>query len=127
QQAMGPADFDRFYGKALGLLSSTETARAFRLDEEAPALRDRYGLTKFGQSCLLARRVIETGSRFVQVTWPAGSDTEPAEGADGSWHTHHNNFPMLKNWPCPVFDKAMSALLDDPSNRGVLETTLVLA
>jgi hypothetical protein len=127
QQTIGPADFDRFYGKALGLLSSAEAARAFRLDEEAPVLRDRYGQTRFGQSLLLARRVIEAGTRFVQVTWPAGSDTEPAEGPDGSWDTHRNNFPMLKKWRCPVFDRAMSALLEDLNVRGLLDSTLVLA
>jgi hypothetical protein len=127
KQAMRPADFDRFYDKALGLLSSAQTARAFRLESEPPPLRDRYGATKFGQSCLLARRLIEAGTRFVQVTWPAGSDTEPAEGPDGSWDTHRNNFPMLKNWRCPVFDKAMAALLDDLGQRGLLATTFVLA
>jgi hypothetical protein len=127
QKTIGPADFDRFYGKALGLVSSPDTERAFQLDNEAPSLRDRYGHTRFGQSLLLARRVIEAGTRFVQVTWPAGSDTEPAEGPDGSWDTHRNNFPMLKNWRCPVFDKAMSALLEDLAARGLLETTLVLA
>src|SRR5262249_6981810 len=112
---------------ALGLLSSAQTARAFRLESEPAPLRDRYGATKFGQSCLLARRLIEAGTRFVQVTWPAGSDTEPSEGPDGSWDTHRNNFPMLKNWRCPVFDKAMAALLDDLGQRGLLATTLVLA
>jgi len=127
RQAIGPADFDRFYGKAVGLVASADTARAFRLDEEAPALRDQYGRTKFGQSCLLARRVVEAGTRFVQVSWPAGSDTEPAAGPDGSWDTHRNNFPMLKDWRCPVFDKAMSALLEDLTARGLLDTTLVVA
>jgi hypothetical protein len=90
-------------------------------------LRERYGPTRFGQSCLLARRLIEAGTRFVQVNWPAGSDTEPAPGLDGSWDTHRNNFPMLRDWRCPVFDRALSALLEDLAARGLLATTLVLA
>ncbi len=123
----GRGDFDGYYGQAFSLLSAPRTLRAFRLEQEAPALRERYGLTRFGQSCLLARRLIEAGSRFVQVNWPAGSDTEPAAGPDGSWDTHRNNFPMLKNWRCPVFDRAAAALLEDLEVRGLLATTLVVA
>jgi hypothetical protein len=125
--ALGRGDFDGYYGRAFSLLSSPATLRAFRLEAEAPALRERYGLTRFGQSCLLARRLIEAGSRFVQVTWPAGSDTEPTPGPDGSWDTHRNNFPMLRDWRCPVFDRAAAALIEDLAVRGLLERTLVLA
>jgi hypothetical protein len=127
RQSIGPADFDHHYGKALSLLESARVHRAFRLDQEPATARERYGHTKFGQSCLLARRLIEAGTRFVQVTWPAGSDTEPEEGPDGSWDTHRNNFPMLRKWRCPVFDRAAAALLEDLAIRGLLETTLVLA
>src|SRR5205085_10482381 len=123
----GPAAFDGYYGQALSLLSTPRTLRAFKLQSEPPALRDRYGRTRFGQSCLLARRLIEAGSRFVQVNWPARSDDEPAAGPDGSWDTHRNNFPMLRTWRCPVFDRTLSALLDDLSQRGLLESTLVVA
>ena len=124
---IGPADFDAYYRQAFSLIESTRAGRAFRIDREPTPVRERYGFTKFGQSCLLARRLIEAGSRFVQVNWPAGSDTEPAPGPDGSWDTHRNNFPMLRNWRCPVFDRAASALLEDLHVRGILETTLVLA
>lgn len=123
----GLADFDRHYQQAYSLIESTRAGRAFRMDLEPSRLRERYGLTKFGQSCLLARRLIEAGSRFVQVNWPAGSDTEPEAGPDGSWDTHRNNFPMLRNWRCPVFDRGVAALLDDLHTRGLLETTLVVA
>ena len=123
----GRADFDGYYGQAFSLLSAPRTLRAFRLEQEPPALRERYGSTRFGQSCLLARRLIEAGSRFVQVNWPAGADTEPAAGPDGSWDTHRNNFPMLRGWRCPVFDRACSALLEDLAGRGLLQTTLVVA
>jgi hypothetical protein len=124
---LGPKDFDAYYGKALSLLESARAVRAFRLDGEPAPLRERYGATRFGQSCLLARRLIEAGTRFVQVSWPAGSDTEPAPGPDGSWDTHRNNFPMLRDWRCPVFDQATAALLEDLAGRGLLNRTLVLA
>lgn len=127
QGGVGQADFDGYYQQAFSLLESARAARAFRLDLEAATTRERYGFTKFGQSCLLARRLIERGSRFVQVNWPAGSDTEPTPGPDGSWDTHRNNFPMLRDWRCPVFDLAVAALLEDLAVRGLLETTLVVA
>jgi hypothetical protein len=124
---LGPGAFDGYYDKALSLIEASRANRAFRLDDEEPRLRDRYGRTRFGQSCLLARRLIEAGTRLVQVNWPAGSDTEPAPGPDGSWDTHRNNFPMLKTWRCPVFDRAASALIEDLVQRGMLERTLVVA
>jgi hypothetical protein len=124
---IGRADFDRYYGKALSLVESMKAERAFRIDQEPAALREKFGMTRFGQACLLARRLIEAGTRFVQVTWPARSDDEPAEGPDGSWDTHRNNFPMLKKWRCPVFDRAAAGLIADLHERGLLARTLVLA
>jgi hypothetical protein len=124
-RGVGPRDFDGHFDKAFSLVSSGQAVRAFRLEEEPAPVRERYGLTKFGQSCLLARRLIEAGTRFVQVTWPARSDDEPAPGPDGSWDTHRNNFPMLREHRCPVFDRAAAALLDDLAQRGLLESTLV--
>ncbi|MEX0710772.1 MAG: DUF1501 domain-containing protein [Pirellulales bacterium] len=119
--------FDTFFNKAVSIIESSQAVRAFELGQEPPALRERYGPTRYGQSCLLARRLIEAGTRFVQVNWPSGSDTEPAPGPDGSWDTHRNNFPMLRDHRCPVFDRATSALLEDLAQRGLLETTLVVA
>ncbi|HUE71801.1 MAG TPA: DUF1501 domain-containing protein [Pirellulaceae bacterium] len=116
-----------FFDQALSLLQSGRAIRAFQLDQERSELRERYGMTKFGQSCLLARRLVEAGVRFVQITWPAGSDAEPAPGPDGSWDTHRNNFPTLRNDRCPVFDKSLSALIEDMAARGILEKTLVIA
>src|SRR5207253_2397372 len=102
-----------FFGQALSLIQSGRSIRAFKVDEEAPAMRERYGMTTFGQSCLLARRLVEAGVRFTQVTWPARSDDEPVPGPDGSWDTHRNNFPMLRDHRCPVFDRSLSALIED--------------
>ena len=125
--ASGTGQFDSYYDKAVSLIESPSAVGAFRLGDEAPPLRERYGMTRFGQSCLLARRLVEAGTRFVQVNWPSGSDTEPVAGVDGSWDTHRNNFPMLRDWRCPVFDQTVSALIEDLSGRGLLEETLVLA
>lgn len=118
---------DAFYEKALTLIQSKGAVGAFRLEQEATPLRARYGLTRFGQSCLLARRLIEAGTRFVQVNWPARSDDEPVPGPDGSWDTHRNNFPTLRNDRCPIFDHSLSGLIEDLEQRGLLEKTLVVA
>ena len=125
--ALGSQGLDPFFNQALGLLQSGRALKAFRLEEEANSLRERFGLTRFGQSLLLARRLVEAGVRFVQVTWPAGSDSEPVPGPDGSWDTHRNNFPTLKNDRCPVFDHSLSALIEDLAARSLLERTLVVA
>lgn len=122
-----PTAFDANFEKALSLIQSNGAVRAFRLEDESDSVRDRYGRTRFGQSCLLARRLVEAGTRFVQVTWPARSDDEPMAGPDGSWDTHRNNFPMLREHRCPVFDLSLSALIGDLADRGLLETTLVVA
>ncbi|MGE0758719.1 MAG: DUF1501 domain-containing protein [Pirellulaceae bacterium] len=121
------ATFDTFYEQALSLIQTRQAVDAFRLERESPQLRERYGTTRFGQSLLLARRLIEAETRFVQVNWPARSDDEPMAGPDGSWDTHRNNFPMLRQHRCPVFDQAMAAFLADMSDRGLLDRTLVLA
>jgi len=121
-QGLGP-----FFEQALSLIQSDSAIRAFRLDEERPELRERYGLTRFGQSCLLARRLVEAGVRYVQVTWPAASDAEPVPGPDGSWDTHRNNFPTLKNDRCPHFDHTLSGLIEDLAARGLMERTMVVA
>ena len=107
--------------------SRHRAARAFRLDQEPALIREEYGATRFGQSCLLARRLVESGVRFVQVNWPARSDDEPAPGPDGSWDTHRNNFPMLREHRCPVFDRSAAALIADLAVRGLLDETMVVA
>lgn len=127
RRALGPADFESYYSKAMALVESSQAEQAFRLQDEPEPLRQRYGMTRFGQACLLARRLIEAGTRFVQVSWPAASDAEPATNADGSWDTHRNNFPMLRDWRCPVFDRTVSALLIDLADRGLLDETIVWA
>jgi hypothetical protein len=103
---------DKDYQAALDLVTAPEAKRAFEIGLEDPRLRDRYGRTRFGQNCLLARRLIEGGVRFVTVSSPG-------------WDTHADNFKGLKN-RMPEVDQAVPELLSDLEDRGLLETTLVL-
>jgi len=103
---------DENYKTALQMITAPETKRAFAIDEEDAALREAYGKNKFGQSCLLARRLVESGVRFVTVT-------------DGGWDTHANNFKSLKDSRIPPVDKALPQLLIDLEQRGLLANTLV--
>jgi hypothetical protein len=88
-------------------------------------VRDRYGRTKFGQSVLLARRLVESGVRLVQVNWPR----EPGDQMTGNpvWDTHKHNASRVKNVLCPQFDQTFSALVSDLEERGLLHETLVVA
>ena len=103
---------DEHYKTALKMITAPETKKAFSIEEEDVKLREAYGRNKFGQSCLLARRLIESGVRFVTVT-------------DGGWDTHANNFKSLKESRMPPVDKALPQLLIDLEQRGLLENTLV--
>jgi len=104
---------DEYYRAAFNMVTSPDTKRAFDLDSEDGGLRDRYGRTKFGQSLLLARRLIEGGVRFVTVT-------------DGGWDTHQKNFESLQNRLIPPVDQALPELLIDLEQRGLLDSTLVV-
>lgn len=103
---------DEHYKTAHRMITSPETKQAFALEQEDDQLRDAYGKHRFGQSCLLARRLIESGVRFVTVT-------------DGGWDTHQNNFKSLRDSRLPPVDQALPQLLIDLEERGMLETTLV--
>jgi hypothetical protein len=104
---------DTFFNNAYNLVTSTDSQKAFEIGQEANPLRDLYGRNPFGQACLLARRLVSSGVRFVTIT-------------QGGWDTHENNFPSLKNGLLPTVDQGMSALLTDLSQRGMLDSTLVL-
>lgn len=104
---------DVFYERAHALITSPVAKRAFDLEAESDRLRDQYGRNSLGQSCLLARRLIEAGVHFVTVT-------------DGGWDTHQNNFRSLKERLLPRLDRAYATLLHDLSSRGLLENTLVV-
>lgn len=104
---------DIFYERAHSLVTSPVAKRAFDLTQEPAPLRDKYGRNSLGQSCLLARRLIEAGVHFVTIT-------------EGGWDTHQNNFRSLKDRQLPRLDKAYAALLEDLHQRGLLASTLVV-
>jgi len=106
-----------FQSKAFDLLASAATQKAFQLDREPPTVRDRYGRNIYGQSVLLARRLIEAGTRVACISW--------APDANATWDTHSNNFVNLNTRLLPQFDAAASSLLADLEERGLLERTLV--
>ncbi len=112
-----------FGDKAFDLLNSPAARAAFDMNKETPKLRDRYGRHQFGQSCLLARRLVEAGVGLVQVNWFRGPD-EPAEAP--CWDSHAKEANRLKNALCPPADGGVSALLEDLSDRGMLADTLVM-
>lgn len=121
----GIAALDRMQQKAFEAVQSATTRAAFEMQRETEAMKDRYGRHKVGQSVLLARRLIESGVRLVQVNWPR----EPGDTAAGNplWDTHQKNAERLRTVLCPQFDQTFSALIEDLDARGLLGETLVVA
>jgi hypothetical protein len=118
------AGIDAYYQKALDMIRTPLTQRAFDLALEPTKVRERYGRNAFGQSVLLARRLVEHGVPLITVRFYLdGSDIQDNEPA---WDTHSNNFERLKNRLMPPLDLALSALLDDLCQRGLLDETLVV-
>jgi hypothetical protein len=110
------AAFDRERQKAISLLADKKTQAAFTIDKADPKTLDRYGRNTFGWSLLIARQLVEAGVSMVQVNL----------GNDETWDTHGNNFPTLKDYLFPPTDRAISALLDDLKDMGLLDSTLVV-
>ena len=111
--------------QAFDLLTTGGARQAFRLEEESDVVRDRYGRHPWGQSVLLARRLVEAGVRFVTVNWPR---VPGDRGVDNPvWDTHARNFDRMEDCLAPQFDVGFNALLDDLSDRGLLEETLIIA
>src|SRR5262245_28715246 len=111
-------EMDRLQARACDLLTSSAAQRAFQLDQEPARVRDAYGRNIYGQSLLLARRLIEAGTRLACISW--------APDANATWDTHGQNFVKLKNQLLPPFDVGFSTLLGDLVDRGLLERTLVV-
>jgi hypothetical protein len=103
--------------RALDILTSAQTQRAFRLTEEAADVRERYGRNIYGQSVLLARRLVEAGTRVVTISW--------APDANATWDTHGSNFRSLQSTLLPQLDLAAASLIGDLHERGLLDRTLV--
>ncbi len=117
---------DDYRAQALALLTSPDATRMFDLSLERPEVADRYGRTRFGQSCLLARRLVEHGVPFVQVNWSDHVEAEEDAG-DGGWDNHYRNFQLMQDRQAPCLDQTLSALLTDLRQRGLLQTTMVVA
>ncbi|MGV3724788.1 MAG: DUF1501 domain-containing protein, partial [Actinomycetota bacterium] len=121
-------DRDGSYQQAMGILTSSEVRTAFDLSRERDALREAYGANKFGQSCLLARRLVESGARYVEIKWFGDFGAESS--AYDAWDVHGAELPGLSRMEtqlCPRFDHGMATLLSDLHTRGLLDSTLVVA
>ncbi len=121
---MGQGRYDLERDQAFALLRSPPVRRAFDLDQEPASVRDRYGRSKFGQSVLLARRLVEAGVPFVQVNYPREAGDSNADSP--LWDTHVGHFPRMKRVLMPHMDDAYSSLIGDLFQRGLLDETLVV-
>ena len=126
QQQTETRSIDAYRAQAFAMLTSPAARQVFDVTSERPATIEQYGRTRFGQSCLLARRLVEHGVPFVQVNW--SDHVEPEEDAgDGGWDLHYRNFQIMQDRLAPWLDQAVAALLTDLRQRGLLESTLVVA
>ncbi len=112
--------FTRRQELAFSLATSPQLRRALDLRQEPMSLRERYGMTLFGQACVVARRLVEAGGRFVTVFW------DEYGSVNSAWDTHYWHYPRLTEQLLPGFDMAFSALLEDLEARGLLDETLVI-
>jgi hypothetical protein len=122
EKATSKYDLGKYYGEALGLVISGRARDAFDLTKEKLETRERYGKNTFGQSCLLARRLIEAGTRFVEVNWPKVANSD-----NHSWDVHSGLSARMKNQSAPMLDAGLSSLISDLDERGLLAETLVVA
>ena len=120
----GSEDFERTRKMAFDALTSATLRSAFDLDAESAKLRDRYGRTMFGQSCLIGRKFVERGVPFVNVTWEYFSQRLGIP--DFGWDTHEKNFILLKDHFLPSLDQTYSSLMEDLDDTGLLDETLVV-
>src|SRR5262249_51445128 len=109
---------DTYHERAFTMLSSPQVRAAFDMEQEPAKVRDEYGRTTFGQCCLLARRLVERGTRLVTVFY-----SQPGGGF--IWDTHKDHFSINKSTLLPATDQAVPALLNDLAARGLLDETLV--
>jgi uncharacterized protein (DUF1501 family) len=111
-----------YYDQAISLISSGRARDAFDLSQENDTLRDKYGRTTFGQCCLLARRLVEAGTRVVEVVWPKVANSD-----NHSWDVHVDLSRRMKNQSGPMLDAGLAGLNADLDERGILDETLVVA
>jgi hypothetical protein len=122
-------EMEQSYRQAYDLLAAKNVRQAFDLAREPLAVRERYGLDRSGQSCLLARRLVEAGVPWITVIWNhsnRGQDKQPDLTDWYGWDTHNDIFDALTHHLLPRFDRSFAALLEDIEQRGLLDTTLVV-
>jgi uncharacterized protein (DUF1501 family) len=121
EKAVEKENLDEYYQRAINLVTSGRARDAFDLSQEPDGLRDKYGRNTFGQSCLLARRLIEAGTRVVEVIWPkiANSDNH-------SWDHHVDLTKRMRDQSGPMLDAGLAALVEDMDDRGRFEDTLLV-
>lgn len=122
ESATSKYELDEYYGKALSLVISGNARKAFELSQEPKAMRERYGMNTFGQSCLLARRLVEAGTRFVEINWPKVANSD-----NHSWDVHVGLSKRMKDQSAPMLDSGLTTLIADLDDRGLLSETLVIA
>lgn len=120
--------FDDYYERAISMLTSDRVRQAFNLAAEPDAVRERYGRTTYGQSCLLARRLVEAGVKFVTVYFSASIGGRRVD--EGGWDTHGFDntrmYEIVDKYQLPITDRTLPTLLDELSERGLLDETLVV-
>jgi hypothetical protein len=121
-KAVADYHLNEYYDRALSLIVSGRAREAFNLGREPPKTREMYGRNTFGQSCLLARRLVEAGTRVVEVVWPKVANSD-----NHSWDHHVGLTERMKDRSAPMLDAGLSALLTDLDERGMLDETLVVA
>jgi uncharacterized protein (DUF1501 family) len=122
EKAVEKYNLDDYYQRALSLIVSGRARKAFDLTEETNEMRDRYGRNTFGQSCLLARRLVEAGTRVVEVIWPKVANSD-----NHSWDHHVGLTDRMKTKSGPMLDQGLAAFIEDMDSRGLLDETLVVA
>jgi hypothetical protein len=122
EEATARYDLNSYYRTALSLVVSGRAREAFDLTRETNAMRDRYGRNTFGQCCLLARRLVGAGTRFVEVNWPKVANSD-----NHSWDVHTGLSTRMRNQAAPMLDQGLTALIADLDEKGMLDETLVVA
>jgi hypothetical protein len=121
-KAVSKYELDKYYDSALSLIISGRAREAFDLRREPDKIRDLYGRNTFGQCCLLARRLVEAGTRVVEVIWPKVANSD-----NHSWDVHTGLESRMRNQSAPMLDAGLSGLIFDLDQRGLLDETLVVA
>jgi hypothetical protein len=121
EKSVSKYELNSYYDKALGLVLSGRAREAFNLSAEKDSVRERYGKNTFGQCLLLARRLVEAGTRFVEVNWPKVANSD-----NHSWDVHVGLSKRMKDQAAPMLDNGLSALFEDLDQRGMLKDTLVV-